>query len=72
MRPGVESNCEGVPWRCNLGNMQIEGSWGRATGREGERRGGAWVYNGQGVLEEQRLTGESGKVGLQRGTAAEY
>ena len=27
------------------------------------------MYNGQGALEEQRLTGESGKVGPQRGTA---
>lgn len=30
------------------------------------------VYNGQGALEENRLTGESGKVGPRRGTAAEY
>lgn len=28
MRPCVESNCEGVPWRCNLGNMQMEGRGG--------------------------------------------
>lgn len=28
MRPCVESNCEGVPWLCNLGNMQIDGEMG--------------------------------------------
>lgn len=30
------------------------------------------MCNGQTTLEESRLTGESGKVGPPRGTAAEY
>lgn len=78
MRPCVESNCEGgLPWRCNLGNMQIEERGGGGPqGGEGERSGGgggeSQGYNGQGALEEQRLTGESGKVGPRRGTAVEY
>lgn len=52
--------------------------WKERRGRDrregGKEKGGeeVWVYNGQGALEEQRLTGESGKVGPRRGTAAEY
>lgn len=46
--------------------MQIEGETGE--GKKEEAR----VYNGQSALEESRLTGESGKVGPLRGTAAEY
>lgn len=38
----------------------------------GVGRRGARVYNGQRALEESMLTGESGKVGPLRGTAAEY
>lgn len=55
----------GVPWWCNLGNMQMEGRGGGGPqgGKEKGARGGARVYNGQGALEEQRLTGESEKVG---------
>lgn len=38
MRPCVASNCKGVPWRCNLGNMQMEGRGG--GGPQGGKEGG--------------------------------
>lgn len=44
-----------------------EGERDRQTEKEEVR-----VHNGQSALEESRLTGESGKVGPRRGTAAEY
>lgn len=50
--------------------MQIDGETGEGK-REREREE-ARVYNGQSASEESRLTGESGKVGPPRGTAAEY
>lgn len=70
MRPCVESNCEGVPWLCNLGNMQIDGEMGE--GKKERERGSTGVYNGQSASGKSRLTGESEKVGPLRGTAAEY
>lgn len=40
--------------------------------QEKERGRKHGLYNGQSALEESRFTGESGKVGPLRGTAAEY
>lgn len=73
MRPCVESNCKGG-YPCGV--TWVTCKWKEEVGeghREARRKeGGARVYNGQGALEEQRLTGESGKVGPWRGTATEY
>lgn len=61
----------GVTWvTCK---WKKEAGEGHREGKEKEVWGGeSQGYNGQGALEEQRLTGESGKVGPRRGTAAEY
>lgn len=62
MRPCVESDCEGVPWQCNLGYMQIEGEkggggvkWSECTGRVEVhwwvRKGGATEGHSSRVLD---------------------